>query len=94
MSRLPYGEQSELRAAVAAMSSELARVPGLVVGEQGGGVRRNELLSRWKELLDVLALSPEPELRLCPACGESIMAAATRCRGCWRRVAPLPEKQA
>jgi hypothetical protein len=43
--------------------------------------------------LDVLFSSgqePSAPTRACPACGKTIMAAATMCGFCWTRTAPVP----
>jgi hypothetical protein len=41
------------------------------------------LRAAWVSLVDALALEPKPELRDCPACGNSCRRAATRCGYCW-----------
>ena len=89
MSDRPYAESSKLRVAVAAMSSELERLPEQGSSKDDRVAHRDELFSRWNALLGVLALGLAPELRHCPACGETIMHTATRCRACWSRVVPL-----
>lgn len=40
-----------------------------------------------RDLVDALALGPEPEVRECPYCGEIVMRAATRCGYCWASLA-------
>lgn len=67
-----------------AMSSVLPR-PGAVQGAP-----LDDLLEPWAELVEALALGPEPELRDCPVCGRSGMRAATRCGYCWAKLVPLP----
>lgn len=40
------------------------------------------------ELVDLLRLGPEPEVRICPTCGNVGMRLATRCGFCWTALAP------
>ena len=68
-----------------AMSSVLART------EAGQSAPPEDLLESWAELVEALALGPEPELRDCPVCGRRGMRAATRCGYCWAKLTPLPE---
>jgi hypothetical protein len=45
------------------------------------------LQATWHELIDALALGPEPALRSCPHCGKLVMLEATRCGHCWTQLA-------
>jgi hypothetical protein len=45
------------------------------------------LQAAWRDLVDALALGPEPAVRNCPRCGELVMLAATRCGHCWTPLA-------
>jgi hypothetical protein len=72
-----------VRAAVDAVSREVALVPG-AAGD--GGLR-----SSWGRLVDLLALGPPPEQRACPHCGSMGMRAATRCGSCWEKLVPPAE---
>jgi hypothetical protein len=49
----------------------------------------DELLSSWTRLVQLLKLSPAPELRECPVCKHSGMREATRCGYCWTKLPPL-----
>jgi len=42
----------------------------------------------WAELVEQLALGPEPELRECPACKYVAMRDATRCASRWTSLIP------
>lgn len=42
----------------------------------------------WQNLVDLLALGPEPDLRSCPSCGRQVMRAARRCGYCWNELRP------
>lgn len=37
----------------------------------------------WRELVDELALGPEPAMRNCPQCRAYLALEATRCGYCW-----------
>jgi hypothetical protein len=63
--------------------ARLREVIGAIEAELGEGRPR-----RWQDLVDLLALGPEPDLRSCPSCGRRVMLAATRCGFCWE---PLPK---
>lgn len=52
------------------------------------GADTTALLAWWAELVEMLALGPAPELRVCPFCGAVGMKAATRCGYCWRKLEP------
>jgi hypothetical protein len=43
----------------------------------------------FADLVELLALGPEPELRVCPDCGTSALRAATICARCWTHLTPL-----
>jgi len=80
----PDAARSRLRTAIAAIEVEIAHLP-----EQGtaGGV--TGLRSSFSELVSLLALGPEPEIRECPVCGRIGMRAATLCGYCWTKLPPL-----
>lgn len=48
------------------------------------------LVSRWRGLVDLMALGTPPELRVCPHCGYNINAVATRCIQCWKHSGARP----
>jgi hypothetical protein len=48
-----------------------------------------ELIASWAEVVELLALGPEPETRECPVCRQVVMLNATRCGYCWTKLSPL-----
>jgi uncharacterized paraquat-inducible protein A len=48
-----------------------------------------ELARPWTELVELLALGPEPETRECPVCHETGMRAARICGRCWTKLDPV-----
>jgi len=78
--RLPDPVRSRLRLAVDAV--ERALPPPSAVPATGA------LEAAWRELVDLLALGPEPTYRQCPTCGRIGMRAATVCGHCWTRLSP------
>jgi hypothetical protein len=84
---LPDDKTAQLRAIVATINSEIARLPRPAasgVAEQSS----DELIVSWNTLVDLLALGPAPETRACPACAHIGMLAATRCGYCWTPLQP------
>jgi hypothetical protein len=80
-------ERSRLRAIVAGIGRELGRLPAREASE-GADAPAERLRASFAELVDLLALGPEPELRECPACGRLGRRDATRCGGCWAKLSP------
>ena len=80
----PDPARSRLRAAVAAVTDAFAAVPAVSSEASPEG----QLRARWAALVDLLALGPEPPLRVCPSCGESGMRNATVCINCWAKLTP------
>ena len=72
----PDAYRSNLRGILARIERELPDTP--------------LLQDAWHELGAALALGPEPETRICPACGAIVMREATRCGHCWRSLAKMP----
>lgn len=72
----PDAHRSRLRAIMARINKVLPETPALQ--------------EAWQELGTALALGPEPETRVCPACQATVMRAATRCGHCWTALARLP----
>ena len=100
---VPDAARSRLRATIATIEREMARLPpdegaghgpanGLSAwADDGGqGPPHGVLRAAWADLVDQLALGPEPELRECPFCQHVGMRAATRCGHCWKRLTPPP----
>jgi hypothetical protein len=69
----PDAARSRLRTLIAAIEQEF------------GGRDRP---ARWSELVEALALGPEPEVRRCTHCSRLTMRAATRCGYCWAVLTP------
>jgi hypothetical protein len=84
--------RSRLRASVATMERELSRLPKETPGEADSA--HQGLLASFADLVEQLALGPEPEVRKCPACGQYGMRAATLCGYCWLKLTPLPRRHA
>lgn len=80
----PDAARSRLRTLVAALSHEI----DLVASSEASVSPK--LRARWSDLVDVLALGDEPEMRACPHCGRIGMRAATRCGFCWQAMTVSP----
>ena len=83
----PDSRRTRLRDTVAKMQRELSRLPRWV-DDHDGTTSPDGLLASFADLVDQLALGPEPEVRECPVCGHTGMRAATRCGYCWTRLTP------
>lgn len=84
---IPRGDDAtvRLRTIIAAIDRQLSRLPG-APGDEAAAAE--PLRRSWAELVEVLALGPAPETRLCPICGHLAMRAATRCGNCWNKLSP------
>ena len=85
--RFPHREADtvRLRTVISAIDRELSLLPT----SEGDGVPATQpLRSSWAELVELLAVGPAPETRLCPTCGHLGMRAATRCGNCWNKLQP------
>lgn len=71
---------AKLRTIIDAIEEEIARTPPTAA-----------LAASWAELVEVLAIGPEPATRVCPTCQGVGMRAASRCGNCWASLEPLPE---
>jgi hypothetical protein len=90
---LRESDRAALRPLVAEIESELATLQAQP-DVQGYARVSARLVEHWCRLVKTMALGAPPELRLCPHCGYSINAAATRCLQCWRKSvahSPVPE---
>jgi hypothetical protein len=83
----PDAARSRLRALVAAVDSEIVRLT-LPITMADGNAAPNDLRASWDDLVEQLALGPEPEVRECPVCHHLGMRAATVCGYCWTRLTP------
>lgn len=81
MDRRSPSEVSRLRATLATLDREIARLPA--------PDRPSDLLGSWYSLVDQLDLGPMPDLRECPACGRTVMRAARLCGYCWTKLVPV-----
>lgn len=81
------GQRSKLRAMVTGLDGEVA---ALLLQDTVDGYARTaqSVVARWTSLVELLALGPEPDVRECPYCQETVMKAATRCGYCWKRLVP------
>ena len=86
-SSLPDGERSRLRAIVASLEQEISRLPRPVTAADGT-TPSDPIRASWAELVAMLAMGPEPEVRECPVCGRIGMRAATICGYCWTKLTP------
>jgi hypothetical protein len=80
----PPDERPSLRTLVATFDRELKSC----LSGPASTTTKDELLGSWAELVTLLALGPEPELRACPVCKHTGMLAATRCGYCWTKLSP------
>jgi hypothetical protein len=77
-----------------ALVAEVDRTLADLDGSDEKSERLSLLRESWLRLVNHLALGPAPEVRSCPACGGTIMRAATRCVHCWVKSLPPPEGEA
>jgi hypothetical protein len=84
---VPDAARSRLRATVATIERELSRLPRRVTDDDSGSPP-NALLASFTDLVEQLALGPEPEVRECPVCKRIGMRAATLCGYCWAKLTP------
>ena len=86
----PDAARSRLRAIVATVDGEISRLT-LPVTTEDSKSQPNGLRVSWDQLVEQLALGPEPEVRECPVCHRIGMRAATICGYCWTRLTPPTE---
>jgi hypothetical protein len=86
-------ELSRLRALVAAVGEGLGMVPGAVPPDEDQTPKRAPEIT-WANLVKMLALGTEPEMRPCPECHHPCMLAATRCAHCWASLSPAISRAA
>lgn len=79
----PDAARSRLRATVAKLELDVSR---LSATNDAATLR-----STLADLVDQLALGPEPELRACPVCHQLVNRPATLCSNCWTKLTP-PER--
>jgi hypothetical protein len=81
--------RARLRVTLATIEREISHLPGQATGDDDKSPPSNLLMS-FADLVEQLALGPEPEVRRCPVCGNIGMSAATRCGYCWTKLTPPP----
>ena len=86
----PDAARSRLRAIVATVNGEIARLT-LPVTAVDGTSPPNGLRVSWDELVEQLALGPEPDVRECPVCHHIGMREARVCGYCWTPLTPPSE---
>lgn len=84
---VPDAARSRLRATVATIEDEISRLPNQG-RDVNSGSPPNGLLASFTDLVEQLALGPEPEVRQCAVCKHTGMRAATLCGYCWTKLTP------
>jgi hypothetical protein len=84
---VPDSKRSRLRATIAAIERELARLPPEVTNDNRA-TPADSLRASVADLVGQLALGPEPEYRQCPLCRHLGMRVATVCGHCWTKLTP------
>lgn len=79
--------RTRLRATVATIEHEISRLPRQAAGEDGKS-SPSGLVASFTDLVEQLALGPEPEVRSCPVCQHIGMRMATLCGYCWTKLTP------
>lgn len=79
--------RAHLRATLTNVEQQIERLSG----QTGPGeiAALGELRASWAELLKLLALEPEPEVKECPTCKRTVMREARMCGHCWTKLKPL-----
>jgi hypothetical protein len=91
MLTLNAADVSRLRGLVAAVEGEMALVLGTLTTPETQP-RKTALEMTWSNLVKMLDLGPEPEMRVCPSCKQLCMLGATRCGTCWQHLPALTPK--
>jgi hypothetical protein len=85
----PDAARSRLRATLGTIEREISSLSSRTTDP--GGAPPGALVASFADLVDQLALGPEPALRECPVCKGFGMRAATLCGYCWTKLTPPPE---
>jgi hypothetical protein len=88
MLRFSAADVSRLRSLVAGVEKEVALVLSTLATAEGQP-RKTALEMTWSNLVKMLDLGPEPEMRVCPDCKHLCMLGATRCGNCWSQLTAL-----
>ena len=91
MLRFSAADVSRLRTLVAGVEKKMALVLSTLTTAEGQP-RKTALEMTWSNLVGMLDLGPEPEMRVCPECKHPCMLGATRCGNCWSHLPALATK--
>jgi hypothetical protein len=83
---------SKLRTLVTAVGIEIAHVPGAAT-TAGNQSTKTDLATTWSNLVTMLDLGSEPEIRECPQCKHACAIGASRCGHCWTSLPALSRKE-
>ncbi len=86
---LSGAELSRLRTLVEAVAEQVRLVTGTVASGTGA-TPKSALATTWSNLVEMLDLGTEPEMRTCPSCHGQCMVGATRCGNCWASLPAMP----
>jgi hypothetical protein len=84
---VPDSKRSRLRATVAAIERDLAQLPPEIASDNRA-TAADGLRASVADLIQQLALGPEPEYRQCPVCKHFVMRVASVCGHCWTKLTP------
>lgn len=83
---------TRLRTLVAAVSKEIALVPRAAATAEPQ-TPKTALEITWSNLIQMLDLGTEPEMRECPECKHLCPVGATRCVHCWSSLPALKVRE-
>ena len=81
-------QNDTIRGCVVAVNRQVSRLSA-EAATGIGATTIGDLTASWSQLVNVMALGPEPGLRECPVCHQTGMRAATLCGYCWTKLLPL-----
>lgn len=87
----PDPVKSRIRWAMNNLDKQIAQLPRTSKDEDGRE-RPNGVVAAFNDLVELLALGPEPELRECPVCSHVCLREATLCSYCWSKMTPPPKQ--
>ena len=82
-------EENELKTSASHPDAHRSRLRAIMARIEAAMPDAPVLQEAVRELGAALALGPEPETRVCPACNATVMRGATRCGHCWTALARL-----
>jgi hypothetical protein len=92
MLRFSAADVSRLRTLVAGVEKEMALVLSSLTTAEGQP-QKTALEMTWSNLVGMLDLGPEPEMRVCPECKHLCMAGATLCGNCWNHLPAIATRE-